>query len=102
MPKYFDHLPSVLRFLLHKPYKKHKKESRFYDAKMEMFRIVANNCLNNEVMVKLHPRSPDDFVEDYKISECSMAKNLKVSCVFYTACEVKTVTLTADGQNILA
>ena len=90
MPKYFDHLPSVLRFLLHKPYKKHKKESRFYDAKMEMFRIVANNCLNNEVMVKLHPRSPDDFVEDYKISECSLAKNLKVPWeVFMDNCSFK-------------
>ena len=55
-----------------------------------MFRIVANNCFNNEVMVKLHPRSPDDFVEDYKISECSMAKNLKVPWeVFMDNCSFK-------------
>jgi hypothetical protein len=41
-------------------------------------------------MVKLHPRSPDDFVEDYKISECSMAKNLKVPWeVFMDNCSFK-------------
>ncbi|MDO5380652.1 MAG: polysialyltransferase family glycosyltransferase [Acidaminococcaceae bacterium] len=90
MPKYFDRLPLFLRLLLHNPYKKHKKESRFYDAKMDMFRIVANNSSGNDVVVKLHPRSPDEFAEDYLVSKCTMSENLKIPWeVFMDNCSFK-------------
>ena len=64
--------------LLHNPYKKHKKESAFYERKMQMFRITADNSDGNDVIVKLHPRSPLSFVADYQKSKCTMAPNLKI------------------------
>lgn len=76
MPEYFQHLNKFMKLLLHNPYKKHKKESAFYDRKMEMFRITANYSNGNDVIVKLHPRSPLSFVADYQKSKCSMAPNL--------------------------
>ena len=76
MPEYFQHLNKFMKLLLHNPYKKHKKESSFYDRKMEMFRITANYSNGNDVIVKLHPRSPLSFVADYQKSKCSMAPNL--------------------------
>lgn len=78
MPEYFKHLNKFMMLLLHNPYKKHKKESAFYERKMQMFRITADNSGGNDVMVKLHPRSPLSFVADYKKSKCAMAPNLKI------------------------
>lgn len=78
MPEYFKHLNKFMMLLLHNPYKKHKKESAFYERKMQMFRITADNSDGNDVMVKLHPRSPLSFVADYKKSKCTMAPNLKI------------------------
>lgn len=90
MPKYFDNLPLMLRLLLYKPYNKHKEEGSFYDAKMQMFRIVADNVFENDVIVKLHPRSPNMFAEDYLKSNCKMAENLKVPWeVFMDNCTFK-------------
>lgn len=90
MPKYFDNLSLPLKLLLHNPYKKHKKESRFYDDKMKLFRIVAKHCSGNEVVVKLHPRSPNEFAADYLKSECLMAENLKIPWeVFMDNCSFK-------------
>lgn len=77
MPEYFKHLNKFMMLLLHNPYKKHKKESAFYERKMEMFRITADNSSGNKVIVKLHPRSPLSFVADYQKSKCTMAPNLK-------------------------
>ena len=77
MPEYFKHLNKFMKVILHNPYKKHKKESAFYERKMEMFRITAEKSGGNEVIVKLHPRSPMSFVADYQKSRCSMAPNLK-------------------------
>lgn len=78
MPEYFKHLNKFMMLLLHNPYKKHKKESAFYERKMQMFRITADNSDGNDVIVKLHPRSPLSFVADYKKSKCTMAPNLKI------------------------
>lgn len=78
MPEYFKHLNKFMMLLLHNPYKKHKKESAFYERKMEMFRITADNSGGNDVIVKLHPRSPLSFVADYQKSKCTMAPNLKI------------------------
>lgn len=78
MPEYFKHLNKFMMLLLHNPYKKHKKESAFYERKMQMFRITADNSGGNDVMVKLHPRSPLSFVADYQKSKCAMAPNLKI------------------------
>ena len=78
MPEYFKHLNKFMMLLLHNPYKKHKKESAFYERKMQMFRITADNSDGNDVMVKLHPRSPLSFVADYQKSKCAMAPNLKI------------------------
>ena len=78
MPEYFKHLNKFMMLLLHNPYKKHKKESAFYERKMQMFRITADNSGGNDVIVKLHPRSPLSFVADYKKSKCTMAPNLKI------------------------
>lgn len=78
MPEYFKHLNKFMMLLLHNPYKKHKKESVFYERKMQMFRITADNSDGNDVIVKLHPRSPLSFVADYKKSKCTMAPNLKI------------------------
>lgn len=77
MPEYFKHLNKFMMLLLHNPYKKHKKESAFYERKMQMFRITADNSGGNDVIVKLHPRSPLSFVADYQKSKCTMAPNLK-------------------------
>lgn len=78
MPEYFKHLNKFMMLLLHNPYKKHKKESAFYERKMQMFRITADNSDGNDVIVKLHPRSPLSFVADYQKSKCAMAPNLKI------------------------
>ena len=78
MPEYFKHLNKFIMLLLHNPYKKHKKESAFYERKMQMFRITADNSGGNDVIVKLHPRSPLSFVADYQKSKCTMAPNLKI------------------------
>lgn len=78
MPEYFKHLNKFMMLLLHNPYKKHKKERAFYERKMQMFRITADNSDGNDVIVKLHPRSPLSFVADYKKSKCTMAPNLKI------------------------
>lgn len=78
MPEYFKHLNKFMMLLLHNPYKKHKKESAFYERKMQMFRITADNSGGNDVIVKLHPRSPLSFVADYNKSKCTMAPNLKI------------------------
>lgn len=78
MPEYFKHLNKFMMLLLHNPYKKHKKESAFYERKMQMFRITADNSDGNDVIVKLHPRSPLSFVADYQKSKCTMAPNLKI------------------------
>ena len=78
MPEYFKHLNKFMMLLLHNPYKKHKKESAFYERKMQMFRITADNSGGNDVMVKLHPRSPLSFVADCQKSKCAMAPNLKI------------------------
>ncbi len=78
MPEYFKHLNKFMMLLLHNPYKKHKKESSFYERKMQMFRITADNSDGNDVIVKLHPRSPLSFVADYQKSKCTMAPNLKI------------------------
>ena len=75
MPEYFKHLNKFMMLLLHNPY---KKESAFYERKMQMFRITADNSDGNDVIVKLHPRSPLSFVADYKKSKCTMAPNLKI------------------------
>ena len=50
----------------------------FYERKMDMFRIVADNSNNNKVVVKLHPRSPLSFIKDYQKSCCEMAHNIKI------------------------
>ena len=78
MPEYFKHLNKFMMLLLHNPYKKHKKESAFYERKMQMFRITGDNSGGNDVIVKLHPRSPLSFVADYNKSKCTMAPNLKI------------------------
>lgn len=78
MPEYFKHLNKFMMLLLHNPYKKHKKESAFYERKMQMFRITTDNSDGNDVIVKLHPRSPLSFVADYNKSKCTMAPNLKI------------------------
>ncbi len=78
MPEYFKHLNKFMMLLLHNPYKKHKKESAFYERKMQMFRITADNSDGNDVIVKLHPRSSLSFVADYQKSKCTMAPNLKI------------------------
>ena len=78
MPEYFKHVNKFMMLLLHNPYKKHKKESAFYERKMQMFRITADNSEGNDVIVKLHPRSPLSFVADYQKSKCTMAPNLKI------------------------
>lgn len=90
MPEYFSRLNSIMRLLLRNAYKKHKKESAFYDGKMRMFRIVTKYCDGNNVIVKLHPRSPLSFVDDYKKSHCTMAPSLTIpwevfmdNCTFY-------------------
>lgn len=88
MPEYFAHLNKFMMLLLHNPYKKHKKESAFYERKMEMFRIVAGKCDSNDVVVKLHPRSPLSFIDDYKKSKCTMAPNIKIPWeVFMDNCQ---------------
>ena len=43
---------------------------------MEMFRIAAKYSDGNDVIVKLHPRSPLSFIKDYQKSKCTMAPNL--------------------------
>lgn len=89
MPEYFDKINKFMKILLHNPYKKHKKESAFYDRKMEMFRLAADNRNGNTIMVKLHPRSSLAFVEDYSKSECEIAPSVKIpwevfmdNCIF--------------------
>ena len=89
MPEYFDKINKFIKILLRNPYKKHKKESAFYDGKMEMFRVVANHRDGNTLMVKLHPRSPVSFIKDYQRSECEIAPSVKIpwevfmdNCIF--------------------
>lgn len=90
MPEYFSKLNRFMKFLLHNSYKKHKKESMFYERKMDMFRIVADNSNNNKVVVKLHPRSPLSFIKDYQKSCCEMAHNIKIPWeVFMDNCSFK-------------
>ncbi len=79
MPKYLQNLSGLKKFFLKSLYKKHKKESILYDKKMELFRILSDNCVGNkEIIVKLHPRSADNFSVDYLKSPCKMAEYVKV------------------------
>ncbi len=89
LPEYFAKLNKVMKLLLHNSYKKHKKESVFYDRKMAMFRLLSQYSDNNKVVVKLHPRSPLFFVKDYQKSPCVMAPSLTIpwevfmdNCIF--------------------
>ena len=79
MPEYLKNLTGVKKIILRNPYKKHLKESQKYNKKMELFRILADNFAGiKDVIVKLHPRSSDSFVQDYQQSVCKIAENLKV------------------------
>lgn len=77
MPEYLQELSGIRKLILHNSYKKHLKESKFYDAKMNLFRLLAKLYEHKkEVIVKLHPRSDKRFIKDYKKSSCSIAENV--------------------------
>lgn len=79
MPEYLQNLKGIKKIVLQKHYKKHLKESMIYDKKMELFKILANKINDSDkVIVKLHPRSDNKFINDYLKKPCTMAENVKV------------------------
>lgn len=91
MPEYLKNLSGLKKIIFNNPYKKHLKESKLYERKMFLFRILADLFSNGvkDVIVKLHPRSADSFAEDYLKSNCSLAENVKApwevfedNCIF--------------------
>ena len=43
MPDYLKNLSGMKKIILNNSYRKHQKESRLYDKKMELFRILADS-----------------------------------------------------------
>ena len=79
MPDYLKNLSGMKKIILNNSYRKHQKESRLYDKKIELFRILADSISDKkEIIVKLHPRSGDSFAADYLQSKCKMAANVRV------------------------
>lgn len=79
MPEYLKDLNGIKKIVLNNAYKKHLKESALYDKKMQLFRILSELMEGKkEVIVKLHPRSDEKFVTDYKKSKCTIADNINL------------------------
>lgn len=77
MPEYLKNLNGIKKIVLNNSYKKHLRESKYYDIKMKLFRMLSK-CLENKkkVIVKLHPRSNKKFIDDYKKNRCIIAPNI--------------------------
>ena len=54
------------KFVLRNAYQKHLKEHLVYENKMKLFEILAQKIKPQRILVKLHPRSTNDYIDDYK------------------------------------
>lgn len=66
MPKYLRNAGVVKKFVLRNAYQKHLKEHLVYENKMKLFEILAQKIKPQRILVKLHPRSTNDYIDDYK------------------------------------
>ncbi len=90
MPKYLRNMSGLKKVLLGKLYKKHLKESRIYDKKMELFESLVKKSLPQKVFVKLHPRSDKNFINDYIEKGGALLPNIKTPWeVFGCNCDIK-------------
>lgn len=100
MPKYLRKMNWWKKIIFHNPYKKHLKESVFYDIKMEIFKAVSE-VVGDRLLVKLHPRSDVSFIEDYKKHKCEiLPKTTAPWELFACNCLIKNnkwVTLTSSA-----
>lgn len=76
MPKYLRNAGAIKKFIFANPYKKHLKDQRIYEIKMELFKVLVKAVFPQKVFVKLHPRSNFDYIEDYKNNGADFFPNI--------------------------
>lgn len=76
MPKYLRNAGKIKKLIFANLYKKHLKEQIVYQTKIELFKILVNNCWPERVFVKLHPRSNPDYIKDYKDNKAEFFPNI--------------------------
>lgn len=90
MPKYLKNAGRIKKFIFANPYKKHLQEQIVYDTKMKLFNILVETLNNTNVFVKIHPRSNDDYIEDYKKAKALFLPNILVPWeVFGCNCKIE-------------
>lgn len=76
MPRYLRNVGKIKRTILRNPYKKHLKDQIFYETKLELFRVLAEKLKPRKIFVKLHPRSTEEYLEDYKKNNADFFPNV--------------------------
>lgn len=76
MPRYLRNAGKIKRTILRNPYKKHLKDQIFYETKLELFRVLAEKLKPQKIFVKLHPRSTEEYLEDYKKNNADFFPNI--------------------------
>lgn len=90
MPKYLRNLTGIKKILFGNLHKRHLKESVIYDAKIKMFGILTKIMQPAKVWVKLHPRSNNEFIDDYKNNGAEFLPNITAPWeVFGCNCNIK-------------
>ena len=90
LPKYLQNMTWWKKIIFANPYKKHMKESSVYYKKMELFKLLVDNIKNRDIIVKLHPRSEKNFLDDYGKYNCKFLNNISAPWeLFGCNCEVK-------------
>lgn len=90
MPKYLKNAGRIKKFIFANPYKKHLKEQVVYKTKMDLFKILVKTFNNENIFVKIHPRSNSDYIEDYKKEKAEFLPNVLVPWeVFGCNCKIE-------------
>ena len=76
MPRYLRNAGEIKRTILRNPYKKHLKDQIFYETKLELFKLLAKKLKPRKIFVKLHPRSTNEYFEDYKKNNADFFPNI--------------------------
>lgn len=66
MPKYLHNMNWLKKLFLSRNYKKHLTESIYYDNQLRLFDELMKCYSSEDVLVKLHPRTQIDRLDDYR------------------------------------
>ena len=75
LPKYLRNAGIIKKFILRNSYQKHLKEHLVYETKIKLFEILAEKIKPQRILVKLHPRSTSEYINDYKIYNAEFFTN---------------------------